>query len=136
MESSGLRKAWLGVLVVGLCVLSGCFEWTEDSQGNLKSAGLPGLPIWQSKAPPAPVKPTDLGFTPEQASKMGGEVLVMPTANSGAMRYQFYQIGQNHCQDDLKKMLADHAQQNATEPAPYCTENPTQPSMKGNAFAF
>jgi hypothetical protein len=136
MKSAGLRKVLSGVLVVGLCVLSGCFEWTEDSQGNLKSAGLPGLPIWQSKAPPAPMKPTDLGFTREQASKMGGEVLVMPTANSGAMRYQFYQIGQNHCQDDLKKMLADRAQQNATDPAPYCTENPTQPSMKGNAFAF
>jgi len=136
MKSAVFKNALVGVLTIGLCVLSGCFQWTEDSQGSLKSAGLPGLPIWQSKAPPAPVKPTDLGFTPEQASKLGGEVLVMPTANSQAMRYQFYQVGENHCEGDLKKMLADRAQQNATDPPPYCTENPTQPTMKGNAFVF
>jgi hypothetical protein len=136
METVGVRRALLGVLIVCLCILSGCFQWTEDAQGNMQSAGLPGLPIWQSKAPPAPMKPTDLGFTPEQASKMSGEVLVMPTANSRGMRYQFYQTGQNHCADDLKKLLADRTQQNATDPAPYCTVNPTQPSMKGNAFVF
>ena len=80
--------------------------------------------------------PTDLGFTPEEASKLGGEVLVMPTANSKGLRYRFYQVGQNHCQDDLKKMLADRAQQNVTDPPPYCTDNPTQPQVKGNALVF
>lgn len=29
-------------------VTAGCFEWTEDSQGNLKSVGLPGLPVWKA----------------------------------------------------------------------------------------
>jgi hypothetical protein len=27
----------------------GCFEWTEDSQGHLKSVGVPGVPIWKAK---------------------------------------------------------------------------------------
>ena len=26
----------------------GCFEWTEDSQGNLKSFGAPGVPFWKA----------------------------------------------------------------------------------------
>ncbi|MBF6558789.1 MAG: hypothetical protein IVW56_00765 [Candidatus Binataceae bacterium] len=82
------------------------------------------------------MNPTDLGFTPEEASKLGGEVLVMPTANSKGLRYRYYQIGQNHCEDDLKKMLADRAQQNMTDPAPYCTDNPTRPTMTGNALVF
>jgi len=131
-----LRQMLLGALVASLCVISGCFQWTEDSQGKLQSAGLPGLPIWQSKEPPATVKPTDFGFTPEEASKMSGEVLVMPTANSGGMRYKFYQTGENHCQDDLDKMLAERAQLNSSDPAPYCTDHPTQPPAKKNAFVF
>ncbi len=80
--------------------------------------------------------PTDFGFTPEEASKLGGAVLVMPTANSRVFRYKYYQNGQNHCQDDLKKMLADRAQQGATDPEPYCTDNPTAPAPTGNAFVF
>ncbi|HVC44472.1 MAG TPA: hypothetical protein VND20_06600 [Candidatus Binataceae bacterium] len=131
-----MKRTLLVVLLACLCALSGCFQWTEDAQGNLQSAGLPGLPIWQSKAPPAPMNPTDLGFTPEEASKLGGEVLVMPTANAKGLRYRYYQIGQNHCQDDLKKMMADRSQQDATDPAPYCTDNPTQPPMKGSALIF
>ncbi len=131
-----LKFAALSALVACLFVLSGCFQWTEDSQGNLESAGLPGLPIWQSKKPPAPMRPTDFGFTPEQAAKMGGEVLVMPTANSRVMRYQFYQTGQNHCQDDLKKLLADRARNGEAGPAPYCTDHSTMVPGKSNAFVF
>jgi hypothetical protein len=131
-----LRLAILGILVACLCVFAGCFEWTEDSQGNLQSVGVPGVPIWQSKEPPTLMKPTDLGFTPEEASKLSGPVLVMPTANSRAFRYRYYQTGQNHCQDDLNKMLADRAQQNATGPAPYCSDNPAAPANTGNALVF
>jgi hypothetical protein len=127
---------WRALLVTSLCVFSGCFQWTEDSQGKLQSAGLPGIPIWQSKAPPAPINPTDFGFTQEEAAKMSGAVLVMPTVNSGMMRYKYYQTGQNHCEDDLKKLLADRAKRNSTDPAPYCTDNPTRPALKGNAFIF
>jgi hypothetical protein len=29
-------------------LIAGCFEWTEDSQGNLKSVGLPGVPVWRA----------------------------------------------------------------------------------------
>jgi hypothetical protein len=80
---------WRACLVTSLCVLAGCFQWTEDSQGKLQSAGLPGIPLWQSKAPPAPINPTEFGFTREEASKMSGAVLVRPTTNSGMMRYKY-----------------------------------------------
>jgi hypothetical protein len=135
-RESLLRRALLAALVTCLCLLGGCFEWTEDSQGNLQSVGVPGVPIWQSKSPPTPLKPTDLGFTSEEASKISGPVLVMPTANSRTLRYRFYQTGQNHCQEDLDKMLTERAQQNATDPEPYCTDNPTAPSAGGNAGLF
>lgn len=35
----------------------GCFEWTEDSQGNLKSVGVPGIPIWKAQTPEANSQP-------------------------------------------------------------------------------
>jgi hypothetical protein len=36
--------------LLALAILSGCFSWTEDSQGNLKSFGLPGVPVWTDKS--------------------------------------------------------------------------------------
>jgi hypothetical protein len=41
---------WSAVI---LLMVAGCFEWKEDSQGNLKSFGVPGVPLW--KASPSPV---------------------------------------------------------------------------------
>jgi len=82
------------------------------------------------------MKPTDLGFTPEEASKFGGPVLVIPSATSRGWRYRYYSSEQNRCQEDLKKMLDDRARENATDPAPYCTDNPTAPPIKGNALVF
>src|SRR5665213_1531642 len=41
---------WTAVI---LLMVAGCFEWKEDSQGNLKSFGVPGIPLW--KASPSPV---------------------------------------------------------------------------------
>src|ERR1700733_12865643 len=106
MERGTMRTAILGGLLVGLCALAGCFEWTQDSQGNLQSVGLPGVPVWQSSAPPPPVSPSTLGYTQEEAAKMSGPVLVMPTT-AGPYRYRFYQTGQNHCVEDLEKLLAE-----------------------------
>jgi uncharacterized protein YkwD len=42
-------------VIIGLsfALLMGCFEWTEDSQGNLRSVGVPGLPVWQAQPTPA-----------------------------------------------------------------------------------
>jgi len=45
-------------MLVCSCVLIGCFQWTEDPNGSLRSVGVPGLPIWESKKPPAPMTPT------------------------------------------------------------------------------
>jgi hypothetical protein len=124
-------------LLLCLCVLAGCFQWTEDSQGNLQSVGLPGVPVWQSKERPPPATPASLGFTPEEAAKMSGPVMVIPSA-SGPYRYRFYQTGQNHCTEDVQKMLAERATSYATGPAPYCTDKPTQPPTKksGDFFVF
>jgi hypothetical protein len=36
-----------------LLMAAGCFEWTEDSQGNLKSLGVPGIPLWKASPTPA-----------------------------------------------------------------------------------
>jgi hypothetical protein len=81
--------------------------------------------------------PTEAGFTPEEAAKIGGLVLVEPpTPPSRAYRYRFYPAAKNNCESDLQKMLAARAQSGATGPAPYCTDRPTAPNMEGNALFF
>jgi hypothetical protein len=131
------KRAVLVVIAICCCALAGCFEWTEDSQGKLQSVGLPGVPVWKSKTPPAPIKLTDMGFTPEEASKVGGPVMVLPPDQSvKSYRYKYYQAGSNNCQQDLQKLLAERAANNATGDPPYCTQTPTAPPVKGNAFVF
>jgi len=125
------------VVAICCCALAGCFQWTEDQQGNLQSVGVPGLPIWKSKTPPAPMKLSDMGFTPEEASKVSGPVLVRPPDQSlKVYRYKYYPTGHNNCQQDLAKLLAERAASNATGDAPYCTGTPKAPPSKGNAFIF
>jgi hypothetical protein len=133
-----VRRVLLGSVLICLCVFAGCFEWTEDSSGNLQSVGLPGVPVWQSKQPPPPLNPSSFGFTPDEASKMSGPVLVMPSATGTGYHYRFYQTGHNHCAEDLKKMLDDPARSDASAPAPYCTSSPTAPpvSQKGSLLVF
>jgi hypothetical protein len=151
-EGDFVKRAILLLVAICCCALAGCFEWTEDPHGNLQSVGLPGLPVWKSKTPPAPLTPTEAGFTPEQASKVGGPVLVQPpTSSVKVYRYKYYQIGQNNCEEDLKQMLADRAASPETGPEPYCTtdtassptftvpptsSSPMPPAVKGGAFVF
>ncbi len=132
-----LRQAIFALVLIALCGLGACFEWSENAQGNLTSVGLPGIPIWKSKET-GTLNPTDFGFTPEEASKFGGLVLVQPPSPpSQSSRYRFYPKEQNHCEDDLKKMLADREQRNAAGPEPYCTETPPSPTTaRGHAFIF
>ena len=122
-----MRSAPFTGLLLCLCAMSGCISWTQDAQGNLRSVGLPGVPVWQSSAPPPAVTPTQLGFTPDEAAKLGGPVLVMPSA-SGAYHYRFYQAGQNHCTEDVQKLMASRAAYPTNDPAPYCTDKPTEPT--------
>ena len=132
-----LRRLVLVVVAICCCALAGCFEWTEDQQGNLQSVGLPGVPIWKSKTPPAPLTPSEVGFTPAEASKVSEPVLVEPPDQSVKVyRYRYYQTGQNRCQEDLDKLLAERAESSATGQAPYCTETPITPPAKGDAFIF
>jgi hypothetical protein len=132
-----LKRAALVMLAICCCALAGCVSWTEDQRGNLQSVGLPGVPIWKSKTPPAPLSLTDMGMTPEEASKVSGPVLVLPPDQSiKTTRYRYYQTDHNNCQQDLAKLLADRAASNATGDPPYCTETPTAPVSKGNAFVF
>ena len=78
------------------------------------------MPLWQSKNPPAQTNQHESVVTPEEAERMkSGPVLVMPSAD-GKYAYRSYESGQNHCQDDLKQMLADRARAAAIGPAPYC----------------
>ena len=131
-----LRRAVLVVVAICCCALAGCFSWTEDQQGNLQSVGLPGVPLWKSKTPPKPISLTDMGMTPEEASKVSGPVLVLPPDQSSkTTRYRYYQTDHNNCQQDLAKLLAVRAS-DATGDPPYCTETPTAPVSKGNAFVF
>jgi hypothetical protein len=132
-----LKRSILMIVAICCCTLAGCIDWSEDSQGNIQSAGIAEVPLWQSSAPPAPLTPTDAGFSPEEAAKMSGPVLVLPPdQSSNATRYRFYQTGQNNCQQDLAKELAARASSNATGPAPYCTTAPIVPSTKGSALFF
>jgi len=133
----GLRRAVLAVLAICCCALAGCFQWTEDQQGNLQTVGVPGMPIWQSKKPPAPINLSEMGFAPEEASKVSGPVLVMPPVPPVQVtRYRYYQTGHNNCQEDLSKMLAAREASNVTGPAPFCTDTPSAPPSKGTAFVF
>ena len=126
-----MRRAVLVVVAICCCALAGCFSWTEDQQGNLQSVGLPGVPIWKSKTPPAPISLTDMGMTPEEASKVSGPVLVLPPDQSiKTTRYRYYQTDHNNCQQDLAKLLAARAS-DATGDPPYCTETPTAPALEG-----
>lgn len=76
-------------------------------------------------------------MTPEESAKIGGPVLVEPAAPpSRFYHYRFYSADHNTCEADLHKLLAQRAQSGATGPAPYCTEHPTAPPFKGDAFAF
>jgi len=148
-----LKRALLVVVAICSCALAGCVEWTQDPHGNLQSIGVPGLPLWQSKKPPEPLTPTEMGYTPEEASKLGGPILVLPPVPPLTVyRYRYYQIGQNNCNEDLKRMLAERAASNATGLAPYCTETSSAttpsstthsdntlsspPASNGNAFVF
>jgi len=122
----------LFAVMLWLCMLAGCFEWTQDSQGNLQSVGLPGVPVWQSSKAQAPLT-TQLGMTPDEAAKMSGPVLVMPST-SGAYRYRFYESGQNQCAEDVQKLMAARVSNPTNDPAPYCSENPTAPRPQGGNF--
>ena len=96
------------VVAICCCVLAGCFEWSEDQNGNLKSVGLPGVPVWQAKKPSPPQGLTDTALTPDQASKVSGPVLVVPPDQPNEpTRYHYYETGQNNCQQDLAKLLAE-----------------------------
>jgi hypothetical protein len=131
-----LRRAVLVVVVICCCALAGCFEWTEDQSGNLKSVGFPGLPVWQAKKPSAPTGFTDMALTPDQAAKVSGPVLVVPPAQPNqTTRYRYYETGQNNCHQDLATLQAEKATDSGGQ-APYCTETPPSPPSKGTAFVF
>ncbi len=146
-----MKLATLLVVAICCCALAGCFEWTEDPHGNLQSVGVPGVPIWKSSKPPAPLTPSEAGFSPEEASKVSGSVLVEPPSSSVKVyRYKYYQTGHNNCQEDLKRMLADRAASSESGPEPFCTDSasstpltmpptsssPMPPAVKGGAFVF
>jgi len=132
---AGLRRALTITLLLGLCGIAGCLEWTEDPQGNLHSVGLPGMPVWQSQATPAPLNPADLGMTADEAAKMSGPVLVEPPDSTSRMwRYRYYPKGQNRCEVELQKMLEQRAQLGVGGADPYCSEHPPAPSASINAL--
>ncbi|MGH7924393.1 MAG: hypothetical protein ACREQH_07375 [Candidatus Binatus sp.] len=116
-----VRRALLAIVVFCYGALAGCFEYTEDSQGNLQSVGLPGMSELKSKTPPASLSPADMGMSPEDAAKVSEPVLVIPPDQSNKRpRYRYYETGSNNCQQDLAKLLAQRAASNATGKAPYC----------------
>jgi hypothetical protein len=78
-----------------------------------------------------------LGISPEEAAKVSGPVLVLPpSATVKSWQYRYYQTGQNHCQDDLQKLLAARARNGESGDAPYCTDSPTAPPSKGGLVIF
>lgn len=136
-EGVFLRRAVLLLVTLCLCVLAGCFSWTEDQNGKLTSFGLPGVPVWTAKKPPPPQGLTDTGLTPDQASKVSGPVLVVPpTQPDQPPQYRYYETGQNNCQQDLAKLQAERGANASGGPSPYCTETPPTPTTSGNAFVF
>ncbi len=119
------------------CLLFGCFQWTQNPQGNVQSVSVAGAPVWQAKNASKPITPADLGIPADEAAKMGGPALVIPAdSNDAQWRYRFYYANNNQCAADLAKQLALRSQQSITGPAPYCSENPPQPSLQGRGLLF
>jgi hypothetical protein len=131
---TSLQRALTIAVLLCLCIMVGCFEWTEDPQGNLRSVGLPGIPVWQSHATPAPPSPTEIGLPPDEAARASGPVLVEPPDSTSRMwRYRYYPLGQNRCQIDLQKMLEERAQLGVGGADPYCSARPSGASAGGKA---
>jgi hypothetical protein len=109
-------KTLFCAVLISLIVLVGCAQGT---QGNLEWTGVSQLPASQSKNPSAPVSIAPI--TPEQAERINssGPALVSCAPN-GVCAYQTYPPGDNHCAEDLKKILAARAANGAIESAPYC----------------
>jgi hypothetical protein len=125
------------VVLVFPCLLHGCFQWTQNPQGNVQSVGVAGATVWQSKNASKPITPGDLGIPADQAAKMGGPVLVIPGDSSNPQwRYRFYYANNNQCTADVAKQLAVRSQQNISGPAPFCSENPPPPSLQGHGLLF
>jgi hypothetical protein len=119
-----MRRFLLTGVILHLSVMSGCSAWTQDVQNKLPS---------DSSAPPPAATPTQLGFISDDAAPMAGPVLVIPSA-SGAYHYRFYQAGENHCTEDVQKLMASRAAYPTNDPAPYCSDKPTEPAAKTGSF--
>jgi hypothetical protein len=130
-----LTRTVLGLVLLCTFLLAGCFEWTEDPQGHLQTVGVAGATVWKTSAEPHVMTPTDVGFTPDEAAKMSGPVLVQPVSPT-QNRYRFYPTGQNHCEEDLQKLLAQRGLLNSPQMAPYCTDKPIAPSVHGSGMIF
>ncbi|HXN85401.1 MAG TPA: hypothetical protein VN867_04985 [Candidatus Binataceae bacterium] len=92
-----MKHATLVTMIICLCAFAGCFMWSTDTK-------------------------TGNEVTPDEASRMkSGPTLIIPSA-AGTYTYRSYQPGQNHCAEDLQKMLDDRARNGANGPVPYCGE--------------
>ncbi len=113
------------------------FPVDRGSAGQPAIGGRAGAADLEIQNASCPNEAFRQGFTPEEASKVSGPVLVRPPDQSLKMyRYKYYPTGHNNCQQDLAKLLAERAASNATSDAPYCTGTPTAPPSTGNAFIF
>jgi hypothetical protein len=127
----------MALAILSSAFLAGCFQWTENPQGNVQSVSVAGAPVWQSKNASKPMTPAALGIPPDEAAKMGGPALVIPADSSNPQwRYRFYYENNNQCAADLAKQLAVRTQQNITGAAPFCSEAPPQPSLQGHGLLF
>jgi hypothetical protein len=44
-----VRAACVAALTLALLNAAGCIEWSTNPQGQLRSIGVPGVPVWKSK---------------------------------------------------------------------------------------
>ena len=117
--------------------LTGQFRWGEGSCAQRRRSECPEQPNPSGSRKPPPVTPTDLGVSPEEAAKVSGPVLVLPpTATVKSWQYRYCHTGQNHCQDDLPKLLAARVRNGESGDAPYCTDSPTAPPSEGSFVVF
>jgi len=133
-----LKRSLLVAVAACCCLLAGCVEWTEGPNGNLDSVGLPGLPVWQAKEAGSSSMSTapDIEISQTGTGDLGGPVLVIPPAESGKVaRYRYYEASDNHCEDDLKKMLADRAP-GASGSQPYCSDSASLTPEKSASAAL
>jgi hypothetical protein len=94
----------------------GCIAWSTNSQGNLQSVGLPGLPVWSAKTPSprAPMPMAQAGAAELNSDENGGSAW-LEELNYWRQAAGLDPVAENLELSDGSRAHADYILENARE---------------------